>query len=162
MGHTSIPHRGAQGGARRGTRLDAHGLSAWAREWLRRHSRAQGVLIRYSRRGTLHACMVNRTRPRAGIICGRCRKSIFSPRAHNRCVRDSECGCSRPDHPSAIRDVCAGRCSPVTAAVGRASEPPSIGCGLRGHGGTAQPRPWQAPLTVDAVTHVQGARCRPR
>ena len=53
-------------------------------------------------------------------------------RAHTRRVlRDSECACSRPDHPSAIRDVCAGRCSPEAAAVGRASSlrRPSIGCG---------------------------------
>jgi hypothetical protein len=48
---------------------------------------------------------------------------------------DSECGCSRPDHPSANRhpdgcadvfgraDVCAGRCSPVAAAVGQRTWP---------------------------------------
>jgi hypothetical protein len=57
-----------------------------------------------------------------------------------RVLRDSDCGCSRPDHPSA--DECAGRCSPVAAANSRAGSlrRPSIGCGLRGHGGSAQPR----------------------
>ncbi len=39
---------------------------------------------------------------------------------------------------------------------------PSIGCALRGHGGSAQPRPWKAPLTVDAVPRVQGARFGPQ
>jgi hypothetical protein len=40
-----------------------------------------------------------------------------------RVLRDSECGCSRPDHTSSIRDVCAGRCSPVAAAVGQRTQP---------------------------------------
>jgi hypothetical protein len=74
---------------------------------------------------------------------------------HTCVLRDSECGCSHPDHTSANRhpdhpsahygraDECAGRCSPVAAAVGRASAlgRPSIGCGLHGHGGSTKPRP---------------------
>jgi hypothetical protein len=53
---------------------------------------------------------------------------------------------------------------PVAATVGRANalRRPLIGCGLRGHGGFAQPRQWRAPLTVDGVPHVQAARCQLR
>ncbi len=86
------------------------------------------VLIGYSRRAPLCAWTICRSRPRAGLTCGQ--------RAHmRRVLRDSECGCSHPDHPSANRhpdhavNVCAGRCSPVAAAVGRAGAlgRPSIG-----------------------------------
>ncbi len=65
---------------------------------------------------------------------------------------DCKCDCSHPDHPSAhhesanchadhpsaICNLCARRYSHVAAAVGRASplRRPSIGCGLRGHGGS--------------------------
>jgi hypothetical protein len=165
-GHSSIPHRGSR---RRSNA--AHG-------WMRTASvpglerccegvegvlwvlhRPPGVLMGYYRRAPLRACMVNRTRLRAALVCGQREHMV-------RVLRDSEIGCSHLDHPSANRhpdhpvNICAGRCSPAAAAVGQRTRPALDR--LR----PTRPRrfraasPWQAPLTVHAVQHVQAARCQ--
>ncbi len=93
-GGTQVSRIGAEGGARRGTRLDAHGLPVWARELLRSHARsALGTppSARGCSSGTDYFVrgLVSRSRPRAALTCGQ--------RARMRRVF----GCSDPDHTSA-------------------------------------------------------------
>jgi hypothetical protein len=69
-----------------------------------------GVLVGYSQRVALLACMVNRTRPRVALICYLdvdVENALAHRRAHMGRFLETECGCSHPDHPSAHRNVCA-------------------------------------------------------
>jgi hypothetical protein len=134
-GHASIPHRGARRRSTRHTvgrmrtasvaRLESCCEGMQGVLWVLR--RPLGVLIGYSRRAPRRAWTIDRSKPRAAFTCGQ-------PEHMRRVFGGSECGCSHPHHPSANRhphhpsahygraDVCAGRCSPVAAAVGQRTQ----------------------------------------
>ncbi len=96
-GGTQVSRIGAQGGARRGTRLD--GCARPPCVGVRAAAKAKKACSGYSadrwgthRVLTTSCALASRTRLRAGLTCGQ--------RAHmRRVLRGSECGCSRPDHP---------------------------------------------------------------
>jgi hypothetical protein len=125
-GGTQVCRIGAQGGARRRARVGLArplclGLRAAAKPCngccgystdRRRHSSGTAEAVHFVR------ALVSRTRPRAGLTCGQ-RKHM------RRALRDCECGCSHPSanrHPDHAVNVCAGRCSPVAAAVGQRTQ----------------------------------------
>jgi hypothetical protein len=119
LGHASM-RIGAQGGARRGTRLDGCArppcVGARAAAKARKECSGYSTDRRGCSSGTdadvhhVERALVNRTRPRAGIICGRrCRTTDVYRRARMQHVlRDSECACSDPDHPSANKGADSG------------------------------------------------------
>jgi hypothetical protein len=129
---------GAQGGARRGTRLDGCARPP---------------------------CLGSRAAVRACQGCsGYSTVRLGTHRVLTTCTTRMRLQRSRPpERPLRPRRrmrrtvLPRGRCGGPAHSGG----PRSAG-GLHGHGGSPQPRPWQAPLNVDAVPRVQGARCRLR
>jgi hypothetical protein len=132
-GGTQVSRIGAQGGARRGTRLDgcARPLCVGARAAAKACKKCSGYSAdrRGYSSGTDHGvrALVSRCRPRAALTCGQ--------RAHmRRVLRDCECGCSRPDHPSA-------NCHPDHPITNKGAD----------SGAVVQPRRYSLPATAGSV-----------
>ncbi len=165
---TQVCRIGAQGGARRGTRLDgcARPLCLGARAAAKAKKACSGYSadrrgyssgthdVHHVVRGLLTAA--GRGRPLLADSANTCGVSMTA---------NAVAAVPTTRAPTAIPTTRAPTtAAPTYAPDGAPPWPlrcagalrrPSIGCGLRGHGGSA-------PLTVDAVPHVQGARFGPQ
>ena len=166
-GGTQVSRIGAQGGARRGTRLDgcARPLCVGAGAAAKARKKCSGYST--DRRGYSSGTHDVHHVVRGLFTAAGRGRPLLADSAHT-CVVSSVTANAAAAIPTTRAPTTA---APTYAPDGAPPWPlrwasalrrPSIGCGLRGHGGSAQPRPWQAPLTVHAVPHVQGAHCRPR